>query len=139
MFEVRPVDTWTAVVENRVGGLRDLLAQLAQAGANLEVIVSRRGHDAKHGVLFVAPIVGDAQVAVAERIGLRRASSLHTLRVSGLDEPGVAYLLAHALAQEGLNVRGFSAATLGPRMVIYIAFDSAEDAARAMTRLRSPL
>lgn len=140
MFDIARVDTWTAMVEDRVGGLRDALVQLARAGVDLEVIIGRHAaKDATRSVLFVAPISGEAQEAAAMKAGFRRVESMHTLRLVGPDEPGTAMLVAGALAEEGISIRGVSAAALGNQFVMYLAFDSERDSARAAERLRRPV
>jgi hypothetical protein len=48
-------------------------------------------------------------------------------------------LVANALAAEGINLRGVSAAALGQEFVMYLAFDTERDAANAARRLRQAL
>jgi hypothetical protein len=83
-------------------------------------------------VVFAAPIKGAKQTRVAGEVGMSQASaSLHSLRAEGPDRPGVGAKACRALSDAGINMRGFSAASLGRRAVIYFAFDTAEDAAKA--------
>jgi predicted amino acid-binding ACT domain protein len=58
------------------------------------------------------------------------------VRIEGDNRPGVAAELTQKLAAAGITLRGFSAAVIGPRFIIYIGLDSSEDAARAVEILR---
>jgi len=116
------------------------LEGLAKAGADLEFVIARRSSSRPNmGVLFVTPLVGEAQVNAAIRLGFEKSKSLHAVRVEGPDEPGMAFLITRALAAEGINLRGFSAGRLGSRFIGYWAFDSVADADRAINRINRPL
>ena len=71
-FKLDRVHVWSGDVEDKVGGAADKLSMLAQAGANLEYVYTRRKGDTPGtGVLYVAPITGPAQV---ERIRAARST-----------------------------------------------------------------
>jgi predicted amino acid-binding ACT domain protein len=136
MLDVKRTDTWVRATEDRVGSLRDALQGLAKAGVDLEFLVCRRTHETPgRGIMFVAPIVGEVQERLAHAAGFRPSESLHTLRVTGGNEAGTGFLIAEALAQEGIDIAGVSAAVLGNQFVMYLAFDSERDAAQAAQRL----
>lgn len=129
---VERVNVWAAPITDQPGGLSRVLAGLRDAGADLDFIIARR--DAEHsgqGVLFVTPIRGDTEIEAAANLGFNVASGVHSLRVEGDNEPGLAANLTDKLAQAGINLRGFSAAVLGTRFIIYIGFDCANDAEKA--------
>ena len=46
------------------------------------------------------------------------------------------YRLAQQIAEAGLNLRGVSAAVIGPRFIAYFAFDTSADADRAIDVLK---
>ena len=52
------------------------------------------------------------------------------MRIEGPDKPGLGAQLTCALAKAGINLRGLSAAAIGKRCVVYLALDTAADAAR---------
>ncbi len=134
---VTRTDVWAATIEDRPGGLAEKLSALAQAGANLEFIVSRRSPEAPgKGVVFVTPVKGAKQVKAAQAAGFDRSDSLHSVRLEGSDKPGTGAALSKALADSGLNLRGFSAAAFGRRFVAYLAFDGSEEAATAVGVLK---
>ncbi len=130
-------DTWAAAIDDRPGGLADKLAALAAAGASLEFIIARRAPEQRgSGVVFVTPLKGAKQAKAAETAGFQRTESLHTLRVEGADKPGMGAKLTRALAEAGMNLRGFSAAAFGKRYVVHLALDTAKDAAKAAAVLK---
>ena len=70
-FKLDRVHVWSGEVADRAGGVASKLALLAQAGANLEFIVTRRQPDRPGtGVLYVAPVTGPVQVRAAKAAGL---------------------------------------------------------------------
>jgi hypothetical protein len=131
------VDTWAATIEDRPGGLARKLAALAAGGANLEMVIARRTHDKPGmGVVFVAPIKGVRATRAAVAAGFAKAASLHSVRAEGPDRPGLGAAITRALAGAGINLRGLTAAAIGRKCVVYLAIDTAEDAAGAAGILR---
>jgi hypothetical protein len=133
---VEHVDVWAATIPDTPGGLADVLGILRDAGANLQSIISRRApEDPGKGVVFVTPLQGDREIAAAAQVGFNVTHTLHSVRMMGRDEPGIAAELAQKLAQAGINLRGFSAAAIGTQFVAYAAVDSLQDAEKAITTL----
>ena len=131
------VDTWVASIPDRAGALAGKLKALAESGANFELVIARRVGDHKgQGVVFVTPIEGAKQVGAAGAAGFAKSSSLHTLRAEGPDKVGAAGRVAAALADHGLNLRGFSAAAIGKKFICYVAFDTEASAVKAARILR---
>ncbi len=131
------VDTWAASIPDRAGALAAQLKALAAGGANLELVIARRVAEPKgKGVVFVTPIKGAKQVGAAGAAGFTKTASLHTLRVEGPDKVGQAGRVAGALASHGLNLRGFSSATIGKTFIAHIALDTEADAVKAARVLR---
>jgi len=129
---VERVDVWAAAIRDEPGGLAKILSGLKDAGADLDFIIARRALEQPgKGVVFVTPLRGDAEVRAASTLGFNVTSSLKSLRVEGDNKPGVAAVLTEKIAAAGINLHGFSAAVIGARFIIYISFDSAEDAASA--------
>lgn len=82
-------------------------------------------------------MAGDAELEAAATLGFNLTARVYSVRVEGQNQPGIAAGLASKLAAAGLNLRGFSAAVLGTRFILYIGLDSVEDAAKALTVLQS--
>ena len=138
-LEVTKVAVWAGEIQDKPGGLAEKLDALAAAGADLEFVIARREAKKKgKGVVFVAPIKGVKQAAAARKAGLKKATTLCSLRVTGPNKKGAGAELTCALAEAGINLRGLSAAKIGRKYVLYLAFDKAADstqAARVMRKL----
>ena len=132
-LKVERVDTWAATIKDQPGGLSAKLETLAAAKVNLEFIIARRSPDKPGtGVVFVTPISGAAGLAAAKKAGFKKTPSLHSLRVEGPDKPGQGARITAALAEAGINLRGFSAAAIGKKFVGNLAVDTTAAAAKAM-------
>jgi hypothetical protein len=137
-LKVTTVDVWAATIEDRVGGLVDKLAPLSAAGANLEFVIARRAPEQPgKGVVFVTPLAGEEQVKAATNAGFLQTGSLHSVRVEGPDRPGLGTMMAKALANAGINLRGLSAAAIGSKFVCYLALDTADDAEKAVRTVKN--
>ena len=63
---VERVDVWAANIEDKPGGLAGVLATLRDVGADLQFIIARRApQEPGRGVVFVAPLQGDREIAAA--------------------------------------------------------------------------
>jgi hypothetical protein len=137
-LKVARVDTWSASLQDKAGNLAAKLSALANAGINLEFVIARRSPDTPGtGVLFVTPIKGAAATRAARLAGFKRSTSMHTVRVECPDKVGQGRAIAQALADQGLNLRGFSAAAVSKKCVVHIAVDKAGDVTKAMRLLRA--
>ena len=137
-LKVSTVDVWAATLEDRVGGLVEKLAPLSAAGANLEFVIARRAPEKPGtGVLFVTQLTGDEQIKASTDAGFLQTGSLHSVRVEGPDRPGLGTMMAKALADARINLRGLSAAAIGRKFVAYLALDTVDDAEKAMRILKS--
>jgi len=137
-FEIGRVDIWVGELPDRPRALMKKLEVLSKAGANLEFVIARPDNRGK-AVVFMAPLRGAVQIRAAEEAGLSKASRMHTLRVEGPDQPGLGERITRALAAEGLNLRGLSAAVIGGRSVTYLRFVNSEDAQIARQALKRAL
>lgn len=132
------VDTWAANMKDKPGGLSVKLDALADAGVNLEFVVARRRPEKKgQGVVYVTPIKGAAQCRAARKAGFKRTESLHTVRIEGANKAGAGAELIRALAAQGINLRGLSAAAIGRKFVAHIALDTKADATTAIRVLKT--
>lgn len=129
-------EVWAATIEDRAGGAADKLEALAKGGANLEMVLARRTEQPGQGVIFVTPVKGTKAVKAAQEAGFGRPENIHSVRIEGGDRPGLGAKIARALGNAGINFRGVSAVAIGRKFVSYIACDSAEDAAKAVSVLK---
>ncbi len=131
-FKLDRVHVWAGEVADRAGGMASKLALLAQAGANLEYIFTRRQPDKPGtGMLYIAPVSGAVQVRAAKAAGLTETFDTVVLRVEGDNEAGLAHRLTQQWALAGISLQGLTMAVLGNKFVGYAAFDSVADANRA--------
>ena len=134
-LKVSKADVWAATVEDRAGGTADKLEELSKAGANLEMLLARRTEQPGQGVMFVTPLKGKALKA-AEAAGLGKPQTIYSVRIEGGDKPGLGAKIARALGDAGISFRGISAVAIGSKFVSYVALDSAEDQAKAVSTLK---
>lgn len=133
---VERADVWAATIRDEPGALAEILSALRDEGADLQFIIARRASEQPgSGVVFVTPLQGDRELRAADALGFNVTHSLHCVRATGRDRPGVAADLVQQLADAGINLRGFSASVIGTQFVAYIAFDLLDDANRAMQLL----
>ena len=125
---VEKEEVWAASVDETPGALASILSVLADAGADLDFIILRRAPDKPGtGVVFVTPLRGDREIRAADEAGFSVTQKMHSVRVEGANEAGIAAKLTKALGDAGIKVRGMSMAVLGTRFVAHFAADSAED------------
>jgi hypothetical protein len=130
-------EVWVAPMDDKPGALANKLATLAEAGADLGFIIARRSPEKPGtGVLFVTPVRGDQEVEAATEEGFSVSSHLHSVRVEGQNEPGIAARVSRKLGEAGLNLRGFSGAVIGTQFVLHLAFDTSESAQAAIALLQ---
>ncbi len=131
-FKLDRVHVWSGEIADRAGGAADKLSLLAQAGANLEYVYTRRQPDAPGaGMLYVAPITGPTQVRAARAAGLAETHDTVVMRVEGDNEAGLAHRVTQQWAIAGINLQGMTMAVFGKKFVGYVAFDTVDDANRA--------
>ncbi|UCD51502.1 MAG: hypothetical protein JSW27_02500, partial [Phycisphaerales bacterium] len=115
-LDIARIDVWVAGIEDRAGGLALALGGLAEAGANLEFVIARRAPERpEKAVVFAAPIQGARQARAAKQFGFQKSKSVHGIRVTTTDKRGLGLKLTQAMADAGINLRGFSGVAVGKR------------------------
>lgn len=137
-YEISKVDVWAVDIVNRAGMLARVLEALRNAGAELEFMIARRAAETTSRV-FVAPIKGAKQKAAAKDVGLVPATKLYCLRIEGPDRAGLGADITRAVADQGINLRGASAAAVGKKSMTYLAFESEADLAAAKKIVKKAL
>ena len=131
-FKLERLHIWFGEIADQAGGMAGKLAPLAQAGANLEYISTRRQPERPGtGIIFIAPVTGPAQVRAARQAGLAEAHDPVVMRVEGDNEAGLAYRLTQQWALAGIDLQGLTMSVLGNRFIGFAAFDTVADANRA--------
>lgn len=136
-LDVQRTTVWAASIEDRPAGLAEKLTALNDCGANLEFILARRAPELPgQGVVFLAPLKGTRQTRAANKAGFFRTEALHAVRAEGASKSGLSRKMTEALAAASINLRGFSASTVGRKFVAYLAFDDDEEAKIAIRVLK---
>jgi hypothetical protein len=131
-FKMDRVHVWSGEVEDKPGGVAGKLSFLAQAGANLEYIFTKRLADKPgKGIIYVTPITGANQVNAARAAGLAETNDPVVYRIEGDNKAGLGHHLTQSWAIAGINFQGLTMAVVGPRFIGYAAFDSVSDANQA--------
>jgi hypothetical protein len=137
-YTVTKVDIWQAEIEDRVGGLDEKLAALAEAGVDLEFVVARRQPQASgKGIVYLSGIKGAKASKAAGTAGFVKSSDVFGLRVEGKNSPGDCHKVLARLSKAGINLRGVSASVIGGKYVMVLAFDSSDDATKAARTIRA--
>ena len=137
-YDISKIDVWAGALVDRPGGLAECLEPLAEAGNNFEFVFARRDHPGT-GSVFLSPVKGSTQSNVARKAGLTRSPTIHALRIQGPDRVGLSVKVTRALGDAGVNVCGLSGVAVGKQCTMHIAFDSAQDAVKAMRILKKAL
>jgi glycine cleavage system regulatory protein len=131
-FKLDRVHVWGGEVKDEAGGVATKLSLLAQSGANLEYIMTRRQPDKPGtGMLYVAPLTGPIQVRAAKAAGLAEVHDPVVLRVEGDNAAGLAHRLTQQWALAGISMQGLTISVVGEKFVGFAAFDDVADANRA--------
>jgi hypothetical protein len=137
-LKVTKTDVWAAEIQDQPGGLAQVMATIAGAGANLECVIARRQPDKPGtGVVFITPLRGKKLLAAAATVGFSESQRVATLKVEGGDRPGLGAQIAQAVGAAGVNLRGVSAAVVGRKFIAYLGFDHRDDADKAAAAIRS--
>jgi hypothetical protein len=131
-FKWDRIHVWSCEVKDQAGGVADKLAHLAQAGANLEYVFTKRlPNKPGEGVLYVAPVSGPSQVRAAKAAGMHEVDYPVVRRIEGDNVAGLAHHLTQQWAVAGISLQGLTMAVLHNKFVGYAAFDTVNDANRA--------
>ncbi len=133
---VKKITLWRSEVENKPGVLGKVLAPLAEAGADLQVVMGyRHPGDERKAAIEVAPLTGKKSLAAAKATGLA-ASSIPTLLVEGDNRPGLGSAISQAIAGAGINLSFLVAQVVGTRFSAVIGFEDEEASRKASSLIK---
>ena len=132
---VKKAVLWRKEVDNRPGTLASALEPLAEAGADLQVVMAYRYPGANKGAVELHPISGRKPIAAAQTAGLAQ-SSIPVLLVEGDNRPGLGYALAKAVGDAGINMSFVMAQVVGRRYSAVFGFENEADAGKAATLIK---
>ena len=133
---VKKIVLWRSEVDNRPGALAGTLEALAQAGADLRIVMGYRyPGDPGKAAFELYPVSTKKAAAAAQAAGLG-ATSIPTLLVEGDDRPGLGSRMARALADEGINLGFLVSQVIGRKYSAIFGFETEEDARKAAGLIR---
>jgi hypothetical protein len=136
---VKAIKLWRREVANRPGALAEVLAPLAQAGSDLQLLMGYRfpGNETR-AAIEVFPVTGKKSIAAAQSVGLR-ASPLPALMVEGDNRQGAGYAISQSIADAGINMSFMVAQVVGRRFSAVFGFETDDDARKAATLIKKAL
>jgi hypothetical protein len=129
---VKRINLWRAEVENQPGVLARTLEPLAEAGADLRLVMGYRlPQTPDRSVIELHPVSGKRATAAAQATGLVPASDVPCLLVEGDNRPGLGAAIGRGLADAGLNIAFLIAQVVGRKFAAAIGFADESAAATA--------
>ncbi|MGA2255187.1 MAG: hypothetical protein ABSG53_11035 [Thermoguttaceae bacterium] len=133
---VKKIVVWRTEVENRPGALSGVLAPLAEAGADLRVVMGYRYPGGEHkAAIEVCPVSGKKSTTAAGKAGLA-ASAIPTLLVQGDNRPGLGHAVAQAIADAEINVTFMVAQVIDARFSAVMGFENEAASKQAATLIK---
>jgi hypothetical protein len=132
---VKKAVLWRKEVDNRPGALAEALEPLAQAGADLQVVMAYRYPGSDKGAVEVHPVSGRKPTAAGQAAGLAK-SSIPVLLVEGDNRAGLGYALTKAVADAGINLGFVMVQVLGRRYAAVLGFENDADATKAAALIK---
>ena len=131
-FRLDRVHVWAGEVEDKAGGVAAKLSALAESGANLAFVFTRRKPEKPgFGILYVAPLTSADQIKAAKHAGLHEVDDPVVFRVEGDNEAGLAHKLTRSWAKAGISFHELTMIVMNGKFVGYAAFDTVADSNRA--------
>jgi hypothetical protein len=133
---VKKVTLWRTEVENKPGALSRVLAPLAEAGADLQVVMGYHYHGVPDSaVIEVSPVSGRKATTAAGKVGLK-ATAVPTLLVQGDNKAGLGHTIAQNIAAAEINVTFLVAQVIGTQFSAIMGFEDEAAAKEAATLVK---
>ncbi len=133
---VKKITLWRTEVDNRPGALASVLGPLADAGADLHVVMGYRfPGNASKAAIEVFPVSRKKVVDAASSAGLI-ASAIPTLLVEGDNKPGLGKAISEAIAGAGINLDFLVTQVIGKKYSCVIGFENEGDAKKAASLIK---
>ena len=135
---VKRITLWRADVDNHPGALARTLEPLAQAGADLRLVMGYRlPQTPERAAIELYPVSGKRATAAAAQAGLAEGRDIPCLLVEGDNRPGLGAAMARALADAGINIAFLVAQVLGRKFTATFGFADEATAATAMRLIKA--
>ncbi len=134
---VKKITLWRKEVAHDAGALAGVLEPLAQAGADLRLVMGYAiPGDSSRAAIEVYPVTGRKATSAADAAGIA-ASPIACLLVEGDNRPGLGASMARAVADAGVNISFLMAETFGRKFSAVFGFQNDTDAATATKAIKS--
>jgi hypothetical protein len=128
---VKKAVLWRKEIDHHPGLLATTLEPLAQAGADLQVVMAYRyPGGTERAAIELHPVSGRKSTAAAKTAGLA-PSTIPALLVQGDNRQGLGHTLAKAIGDAGINLNFVMAQVVGWRYSAMFGFENEADATRA--------
>jgi hypothetical protein len=133
---IKKIVLWRKEIENQPAVLAGVLAPLAEARADLQVVMGYRypGHEST-AALELYPVTGRKSIQAAKAAGLS-AAPIPALLIQGDNKTGLGYAISKAVAGAGINMSFLVAQVIGRKYSAVIGFDNEADARKATGLIR---
>lgn len=132
---VKRIKLWLREINNRPGALAATLSPLADAGADLHIVMGYRYHGTNHGAVEVYPMNGRKATNAARQAGFT-VSPVPTLLIEGDNKPGIGRDIAQAVAEAAVNLDFVVAQVIGKKYSAIIGFENDGDAQKAAALIK---
>jgi hypothetical protein len=132
---VKKAALWRTEMDNHPGALASALEPLAQAGADLQLVMAYRNRGTDKGVVEVHSITGRKPIAAAQTAGLAR-STIPIVLVEGDNRPGLGHTLAKAIGESGVNISFVMAQVISRKYSAVFGFENEADASKAAALIK---
>ncbi len=133
---VKKIVLWRGEIDNQPGVLAGVLKPLAEAGADLHVVMGYRypGNETR-AAIELYPAATKKLAAAAQAAGLS-PSGIPTLLVEGDNKPGLGYIVARVLGDAGINLGFLVTQVIGRKYSSVIGLANEEDAKKAASLIK---
>jgi hypothetical protein len=135
-IKVKKITLWRKELENRPGTLAAALEPVANAGADLQVVMGYcyPGERSKAAVELY-PVAGKKPTSAAQSAGLAPAD-IPAVLIEGDNRPGQGSAIARSLAAGGVNLDFLVAQVIGRKYSAVIGFETVLDADKAVPLIK---
>ena len=134
--KVKRITLWRKELENRAGTLAGTLEPLANAGADLQVVMGYRyPADGTKAAVELYPIANKKATQAALAAGLA-AATIPALLVEGDNRTGIGYRMTQAIAEAGVNLDFLMAQVIGRKYSAVFGFENDADAEKASALIK---
>ena len=134
--KVKKIILWRKELENRAGTLAEALQPVANAGADLQVVMGYcYPGDRTKAAVELFPVATKKTTAAAQGAGFA-AAGIPALHVEGDNKVGLGHAISRALSDAGVNLDFLMAQVVGRKYSAVIGFENDVDADRATALIK---